>query len=71
VLDQSSNEALFAFATPRKVGSAVVRNRVRRQMKAALPDLAPAPGLYLVLVRPDVGTDPVRQLRRALAKVAE
>jgi len=43
-----------AFAVPRKVGTAVVRNRLRRQVRAHLgasgADLAP--GAYLVALRP-------------------
>ena len=42
-----------AFAVPRKVGTAVVRNRLRRQVRAHLgasgADLAP--GAYLVALR--------------------
>jgi len=42
----------------KKVGTAVVRNRVRRRLRALMADLGPtdglAPGLYLVGVRPDV-----------------
>ena len=46
-----------AFAVPRKVGTAVVRNRLRRQVRAHLgrSDVAGAglePGAYLVALRP-------------------
>lgn len=49
-----------AFAVPRKVGTAVVRNRVRRQVKAHLatttPDRSPMPsGAYLVALAPGAG----------------
>ena len=39
-----------AFAVGRRVGSAVARNRVRRQLRAVVAELAPdlAPGAYLV-----------------------
>jgi ribonuclease P protein component len=46
-----------AFAVPRKVGTAVVRNRLRRQVRAHLGrhDVVGAglePGAYLVALRP-------------------
>ena len=39
-----------AYAVSRKAGGAVVRNRVRRRLRAVMADLAPAlrPGAYLV-----------------------
>jgi ribonuclease P protein component len=37
-----------AFAIGRKVGGAVVRNRLRRRLRAILGDLDLAPGAYLV-----------------------
>jgi ribonuclease P protein component len=42
-----------AFAVGRRVGSAVARNRVRRQLRAVVAELAPdlAPGTYLVAYR--------------------
>ena len=49
-----------AFAIPRKVGTAVVRNRLRRQVRAHLATNAAtqgslAPGAYLVALRPGAG----------------
>jgi ribonuclease P protein component len=41
-----------AFAVPRKVGTAVVRNRLRRQLRAHLATRPTAPGAYLVHVAP-------------------
>jgi len=51
-----------AFAVPRKVGPAVVRNRLRRRIRAHLAvragrDGALAPGAYLVSVAPPTGTN--------------
>lgn len=42
------------FALSRKVGSAVVRNRLRRQIQAHLRDISETmrPGIYLFSVRP-------------------
>ncbi len=46
------NEVAVAYVVPKSVGSAVVRNRVRRRLKAILQDLAHsdelAPGGYIV-----------------------
>ena len=42
-----------AFAVGRRVGPAVARNRVRRQLRAVAVELAPelAPGAYLIAYR--------------------
>lgn len=65
--------ARVAFAVGRQVGTAVVRNRLRRQLRAALRELGPAPGLYLVSVQPNaVGqsySDLRAELSRALSEV--
>jgi ribonuclease P protein component len=42
-----------AFAIGRKVGGAVVRNRLRRRLRSILRSLDLAPGGYLVGVTPD------------------
>jgi ribonuclease P protein component len=42
----------LAFAIGRPVGPAVVRNRLRRQLRARARDLDLAPGAYLVHVSP-------------------
>ena len=44
--------ARLAFAIGRAVGPAVVRNRLRRQLRARARDLDLAPGAYLVHVSP-------------------
>lgn len=58
----SQERVSAAFAVSRKVGHAVVRNRLRRRLRSIVQDLdhragdgAPrlAPGAYLVTVRPD------------------
>jgi ribonuclease P protein component len=68
-----------AFAVSRQVGSAVVRNRVRRRLRAALQELDRLddprfpPGDYLVRVRPGAGAlgfDVLRDdLHRSLARL--
>ena len=67
-----------AFAIGRKVGGAVVRNRLRRRLRAELGLLAGAgslrPGSYLVGLRPEAaaldGTELRSHLRRALGMPA-
>jgi ribonuclease P protein component len=60
-----------AFAVGRRVGSAVARNRVRRQLRAVLAELAPelAPGTYLVAYRGAPGV-PFATLRENVARAA-
>jgi ribonuclease P protein component len=67
-----------AFAVPRRVGKAVVRNRLRRRLRAvfAEADAARAPaGAYLVAVRPGAADLSYRELsehvHRALSQIAE
>ena len=67
-----------AFAIGRRVGPAVVRNRVRRRLRSILRGLADDPaqlprGAYLVSVQPKAVTSTYAQLeqdvRRSLAKI--
>lgn len=65
----------MAYAVSRSVGTAVVRNRVRRRLRAlvatAEADGALVPGDYLISVRPSAAERPYaslgRDLRAALA----
>ena len=56
-----------AFAIGRAVGPAVVRNRLRRRLRAAIVELAPAPGTYLVAVDPVAARCSYAELRDDLA----
>ncbi|HEX8804243.1 MAG TPA: ribonuclease P protein component [Acidimicrobiales bacterium] len=57
----------LAFGVGRRVGSAVVRNRLRRRLRAAARELdragGLAPGAYLVTVRPEAAALPYADLR--------
>jgi len=51
---QVETGARVAFVVGRRVGSAVVRNRVRRRLRAIARDLDLQPGAYLLTVDPGV-----------------
>jgi ribonuclease P protein component len=62
-----------AFAIGRAIGSSVVRNRVRRRLRAALSPLGPQaasplpPGWYLIGARPDIAALSYAQLTREVS----
>ena len=60
-----------AYAIPRTVGTAVVRNRLRRRLRAMIAELHRegrlTPGLHLVGARPGAVDLPAAELRRHLA----
>lgn len=62
--------ARVAYAVSKKVGGAVVRNRIRRRIRPVMDDLERTamlvPGSYLVGVRPDVVDVAEVELRRHL-----
>lgn len=51
-----------AFAVGRRVGPAVVRNRVRRRLRAALQEVGPPAGAYLVGAGRSAADLPFREL---------
>jgi ribonuclease P protein component len=65
------DDVRFAYAIGRRVGSAVVRNRLRRRLRAAARDLHRSSGglprgSYLVSVRPEAAALTYAELRRDL-----
>jgi ribonuclease P protein component len=61
-----------AYAIGRHVGPAVVRNRVRRRLRAAVREIdrsgaGLAPGAYLIAVQPEAADRTYRELRDDLA----
>jgi ribonuclease P protein component len=63
---------LVAFAIGRRTGTAVVRNRIRRRLRAALVEMARADeipfGAAVVSAGPSVATAPFAVVRRDLAR---
>ena len=55
----------MAYAVGRGVGGAVVRNRLRRRLRAAVSDLGPElrPGAYLVGAAPEAVSLPFGELK--------
>jgi ribonuclease P protein component len=60
------DDVRVAFAIGKPVGTAVVRNRIRRRLRAALPSLSPAPGTYLIAVSPAAANASYQALRTDL-----
>lgn len=73
----SESPARVAYAINRKVGTAVVRNRVRRRLRAALDELDRAPsgalpgGAYLFSADARVVELPYPELKRVVGCVLE
>lgn len=64
-------EVAVAFAIGRPVGSAVVRNRLRRRLRAAFGELGPQPGTYLLTASPSAATHDFARLRHELSLAIE
>jgi ribonuclease P protein component len=67
-----TGEVRVAYAIGRKVGPAVVRNRLRRRLRAAVRDLdrstgGLAPGAYLISLRPEAAQRSYRELYQYLS----
>ena len=57
-----------AFAIGRRVGPAVVRNRLRRRLRAVVAELRPAPGDYLLACDPEAASLPFSDLKALVSK---
>lgn len=71
--DPSEDNVSVAYAISRKVGNAVVRNRVRRRLRALIDGLDPQPhpGLYLIKCGNETGNLSYEQLRTHLRQAIE
>jgi ribonuclease P protein component len=67
LLDVGDGDARVAFAVNRRVGPAVVRNRLRRRLRAAMRELDLSGGAYLVAADPEAVRLEFSELRRHLA----
>ena len=63
----SSAPPRVAYAIGRKVGGAVIRNRLRRRLRAAFRSVSPARGTYLVIASPAAASLSSSELTDALA----
>lgn len=63
--------ARVAYAIGRTVGGAVVRNRVRRRLRAVVAEIEPQlpPGAYLFGARREAASVPYRELKEAVSQV--
>ena len=62
-------EPRVAYAIGRRVGTAVVRNRLRRRLRAATATVQGlAPGAYLVAAGPDAAGQTYDELRKEVAE---
>ncbi len=62
-----------AYAISRRVGNAVVRNRIRRRLRAIISELAPSfpTGAYVVRVGPDGPTLGFEELKVTMRQALE
>jgi len=72
----AAGDVRVAYSIGRRVGTAVVRNQVRRRLRAAMREVdrergGLPPGAYLVLAHPEARTAPYAELRRSLGAACD
>lgn len=67
-LDSPSARPAVAFAIGRPVGTAAVRNRLRRRLRAAIAEIDPGAGTYLISAGPAAATLSYQDLRGLLTE---
>lgn len=71
ILPNELPQSRFGFAVGKRVGGAVVRNRVKRRLRAAIGALRPAGGWDVVVIaRPSAAAADLAALRGALRSLA-
>ena len=70
LVDREAASARVAYAVNRSVGNAVVRNRVRRRLRAVVQSAALEPGAYLVSASAAAGTLPFDELAAHVQRAA-
>ncbi len=67
---EASEPTRVAYTVGRRVGGAVVRNRVRRRLRAAVGEAVPLlqPGAYLIGVTPEGARSSYQELRAAVSE---
>jgi ribonuclease P protein component len=69
-LPAAGSTSRFGFAVGKRVGGAVVRNRVKRRLRALVRELDPAAGWDVVIIaRPDAASVDFDRLRSALVSL--
>lgn len=74
LVDGAGDPPRVAYAVGRKVGPAVVRNRVRRRLRATVAELHTGPagplpsGAYLVSASPSAAALPPSDLKESLSR---
>jgi ribonuclease P protein component len=66
--DGGSPVPAVAYAIGRPVGPAVARNRLRRQLRAIVAEVAPPAGTYLISAGPAAATTSYQDLRALVAE---
>lgn len=61
----------MAYTIGRRVGSAVVRNRLRRRLRMLMRQAAPClrPGAYMVAASPEAATIPYAELEALVSRI--
>jgi ribonuclease P protein component len=70
VAGEPTEPTRVAYTVGRRVGGAVIRNRVRRRLRAAVAEASPylRPGPYLIGAGPEAARVPYRELRAAVCE---
>lgn len=68
-LDPAAPAPRVGYAVGRRVGPAVVRNRLRRRLRAIVAQDPPPPGSYLITVAPAGATSSFGELQSLITRL--